>query len=126
MPLLKNISYPKQIYSTLGSYFSINSNGLLSILYRMCLSLIYPFQLTFNTFDIWRRKKLLIAYCDWKVGQLTNLLNKLYDPIYNRIYITQTFVQQLFEPDIDYPNNDELVFFPDIDSIPLTNSDSLG
>ena len=123
MLLLKNINYAKMLYSTMGRYFSINSSGQLSRLYKYCLCLLWPFQLMFNTFDAFRRKKILIAYCNWQVGQLTNLLNNLYDPVQKRIYISQAGLLGLMEPDIDYEST---VFANDIDASPLTSSDSLG
>ena len=123
MLLLRKIDYSKMLYSTLGAYFSINASGLISILYKYLLCILWPLQLAFNTFDVWRHKKQLIAYCDWKIGQLINLLNYLYDPIQNRIYISQSNLTGLFVPDLDY---ESYLFDTDIDSTPLTASDSLG
>lgn len=87
------------LYETLGEYFSINSSGTLSILYRYCASLIYPIQKEFDSFETWRTKQKIIAMCKWQKGQLTNVLNYLYpstvspyipfsDPV-SGIYVTE-------------------------------------
>jgi hypothetical protein len=89
MSLLKNIDYSKMLYSTMGRYFSINAMGLLSVLYKYCLCIVYPLQLSFNAFDTWRRYYQLLAYNNWKMGQLQNTLNYLYDSSLNRIVINQ-------------------------------------
>lgn len=89
MSLLKKIDYAKMLYSTMGRYFSINAKGLLSVLYSYCLCIIWPMQLSFNSFDTWRRTYQLLAYNNWKVGQLQNTLNYLYDSSLNRITVNQ-------------------------------------
>lgn len=132
MPTFKNINYPYQLIDTLRSYFAINSEGNLSILYKICLSVIYPFQGAFDDYDLFRRKMLLIANCKWQIGQVENLLNYLFDPTYNRIAILQnTGVTQKFVRNFDllpiitpvYARNFDLMpvisaqYMPNFDSI---------
>jgi hypothetical protein len=102
MPTFKNINYPYQLIDTLRSYFAINSEGNLSILYKICLCVIYPFQGAFDGYDLFRRNMLLIANCKWQIGQVENLLNYLFDPVFGRIKILQnTGVTQLFVRNFD-------------------------
>ena len=122
MPQLKSINYPKMLYSVMGRYFSINDAGELSRLYKYCMCILMPLQNAWYTFDIWRRKKQLIAYCNWQYGQLANVLNYLYDSLLNRIYISYSNIVGLFAPDIDYESS---VFAQDIDANYFDNTSTL-
>lgn len=96
------------LFETLRSFFSVNKiiknvggvqiQGFLTVLYKFCLCCLYPLQTAFIDFDLFRRKKQLISYCAWIHGQLTNVLNILYDASLKRIYITADGINNLFCP----------------------------
>ena len=103
MTSFKKISYPKMVYESLRNYFSINTNGQLSILYRYILSIVYTLQPSFDIFDDFRNRQKLIASCKWQVGQLTNVLNYLYPSnIYN---FTVSGITTTPNPTDTYTNN---------------------
>lgn len=104
MKQFRVIQYGKLLFEGLRNYFSVNSNGLLSILYRYLLSCIYPMQQPIDDFSVWRTNKKLIAGCYYQIGQLTNLLNFLFDSTQNRIYITQAGAGLLFVPTLNDGN----------------------
>jgi hypothetical protein len=101
------------LYECLGAYHSVNKAGALSYLYKFCLCCVYVLQTPFNNFDLWRIRKLLIANCRWEIGQLTNVLNMLYDPSQKRIYIGQSVSVGVYVFNID--EGESLVFVPNID-----------
>jgi len=113
------------LYECLGAYHSVNSAGALSYLYKFCLCCVYVLQTPFNNFDLWRIKKLLIANCRWEIGQLTNVLNMLYDPSQKRITIGQNSIVGCFVFNIDegesstfvmnIDEDESTVFVPNID-----------
>jgi hypothetical protein len=92
-------------YETLRNYFSVNKAGRLSILYKFLLACLWPLQQQWNTFELWRQKIWLISQCKWQIGQLTNVLNTLYDPISKRIFTTQAEAGYIFAPTIDYESD---------------------
>lgn len=89
MPLFRNIDYGKMLYEALRNYYSINSTGELTILYKYMACMVQPLQDPFNAYAAQRTINALIAQCKWQIGQLTNVLNMLYDSTLKRIYITQ-------------------------------------
>jgi len=101
MKLFKDINYGLMLFDALRNYFSVNSSGNLSILYRYLLSCLYPLQDQFDNFGLWRVEKKLIAGCAYQIGQFTNLLNYLYDSALNRIYIDQASNYILYAPTFD-------------------------
>jgi len=117
MAQFKTLNISKLLYESMRAYHSVNTAGQLSFLYKFALCCVYPLQAYFNQFDLWRRRELLIANCKWQIGQLTNVLNMLYDPISKRIYINQNSSGYVFAPNIDDANSD--IFAPNIDD---TNS----
>lgn len=88
------------LFETMRNYFSLNSpiTGTLSILYKHCLCCLWPLQVQFDSFETWRQRKKLIAGCAWIHGQLTNVLNMLFDATLNRIYITTEGTSVLYAP----------------------------
>jgi hypothetical protein len=126
LSLFKRISTPYLLYESLRNYFSINSSGQLSILYRYCLSILYPIEKTtsndidFSTFDAWRIKEKIIAGCKWQKAQLTNVLNYLYPSSVTPIYIDETVIDTVYVPTIDFgyssanPASDYTSFVPEI------------
>jgi hypothetical protein len=94
----RKIDYSKMLYESLRAYFSVNSSGQLSILYKFLFSCLYPLQPAFNNYDTFRIKKKIIAGCKWQIGQLTNVLNYFFDPDSSRIYITQSTITILSAP----------------------------
>jgi|YelNatPaOPRAMG01_1025707.scaffolds.fasta_scaffold174964_1 hypothetical protein len=116
MALFKNITISKVLYESMRAYHSVNANGQLSFLYKFALCCLYPLQIPFNQFDLWRRREYLIANCKWQVGQLTNVLNMLYDSTLKRIYIDQNILGYLFAPNIQDANSS--IFAANLDSGP--------
>jgi hypothetical protein len=102
MKLFRNIDYSKMLLETLRNFFSVNVAGNISILYKYALALIYPLQQPFNDYVTFRNKEFIIASCKWQIGQLTNVLNYLYDNTLNRIYITQSTITIVNDPMFQY------------------------
>jgi hypothetical protein len=113
MALFKNITYTKLSYECMRAYHSVNASGQLSELFKFMLCCVYVLQDPFNVFDTWRRREILIASCKWQIGQLTNVLNMLYDSTLKRIYILQLSSGYTFAPNIDDANS--TTFAPNID-----------
>jgi len=99
------------LYETLRNYFSINSNGQLTVLYRMLLACLWPLQISWNGYDSYRKLKLLISNCKWQIGQLTNVLNMLYDSELRGISISQSILAPVMVPSITYEST---VYAPSI------------
>jgi len=113
MNLYKKIDYSKMLLETMRAYHSVNAAGQLSYMYKFALCCLYPLQQPFDNFDAWRKRILLIANCKWQIGQLTNVLNMLYDPILERISISQAETVGIFVPNID--EDESSYFAPNID-----------
>jgi hypothetical protein len=75
----------------------------MSILYRYLAAFVAPLQSPFDSYNTYRSKEALIASCKWQIGQLTNVLNYLYDSIFNRIYISQSVIATNTDPMFQYP-----------------------
>ena len=103
MAAYRNIDYAKLLYESLRGYFSINVSNNLSWLYQYCYALLQPLQLPFNNYAAFRQLQDLIANCKWQVGQLTNVLNMIYDPTLKRIYITQSVAISEYVWQFPYP-----------------------
>ena len=97
MSLFRKIDYSKMLLESLRNYFSVNKAGNLSILYRVCLAILYPLQLAWNDLETYRAKIWLISQCKWQLGQLQNVLRILYDNT-NTLYITQAVTGYIFAP----------------------------
>jgi hypothetical protein len=115
MPQFKTITYYKMLKETLRAYHSVNTSGRLSYMYKFCLCCLYVLQIPFNNFDTWRIRKQLIASCLWQIGQLTNVLNYLYDSTLSRIVINQSVPVYIFAPEID--GLESTLFAPEIDGL---------
>ena len=98
MSQFKNIYYPDLLHDSLRDYFSVNKAGNLSYLYRFILCVLWPLQTAWDSFNAYRLKTWLISQCKWQIGQLTNVLNYLYDSVSNSIYITQVSLSSDFVP----------------------------
>lgn len=104
MPLFKKLDYGRLLYESLRNYFSVNTEGQMSILYRFCAALLFPLVGPFDAYDAIRRIYEIIANCKWQIGQLTNVLNYLFDPLLKRIFLTQSKPQNISAPEFTYPN----------------------
>lgn len=103
MPNFRHIHYGRQLYETLRAYYSVNASGNLSVLYKYLIAILQVMQAPFDEYDKYRTKEAIIAGCKWQIGQLTNVLNYLYDTTLNRIYITQSDIANIADPTFDYP-----------------------
>lgn len=99
----RNINYGNMLFESLRYYFSINTSEELSILYKLCSALLSPLQMPFNNYVTFRIREAIIASCEWQIGQLTNVLNYLFDSVDNRIFITQSALSVISDPTIEYP-----------------------
>jgi len=98
MSQFRTIDYGRMLYEALRAYFSVNASGQLSILYKYLFACIYPLQSAFINYDTFRIRAQIIANCKWQIGQMTNVLNHFFDPIRNRIYISQATQQVTSDP----------------------------
>jgi hypothetical protein len=111
MPNFRKIDYGRLLYETLRSYYSVNADGNVTIAFKYLLAIISPLQAPFVGYDIYRTKEAIIANCKWQIGQLTNVLNYLYDSSLNRIFITQSVILPVVDPTFAYdPDNFDTVF----------------
>jgi hypothetical protein len=114
MPNFKHINYGRVLYETLRAYYSVNSAGDMSILYRYLIAILNVLQKPFDGYELYRNKEAIIASCKWQIGQLTNVLNFLYDPTLSRIFITQSIILPIADPTFVYaPYNFDTVFAED-------------
>ncbi len=88
----RTINYGRMLYETLRGYFSVNKKGKLNRLYQYCACLIQPLIVPWESFETARRLNGLIANTKWQMGQLTNVLNYLFDNQANSIYISQVSI----------------------------------
>lgn len=100
----RNINYGRLLYEALRNYFSVNGvTGQLTIFYKFMAAVIQPLQPVFDAYVLFRIREALIASCKWQIGQLTNVLNYLYDNTLNRIFITQASAIIVSDPIFAYP-----------------------
>lgn len=90
------------LYEALRNYFSLNTQGDISILFKYCAALLFPLQAPFDSYDTVRRMYEIVASCKFVIGQLTNVLNYFYDPILKRIFIAQATIVVLSAPELEY------------------------
>lgn len=88
---------------TLTTALSLNKLIAPTRMYKFCAGCLSVLIQPFTLFDAFRRKEWLIANCKWQVGQLTNVLNSLYDSTLNRIFITQSVATPQFLMQFAYP-----------------------
>lgn len=91
------------LYECLRAYYSVNSQRKVNWLYKYCAALVQPLQTPFEAYEAQRKQNGLIANSKFQIGQLTNVLNYLYDNILNRIFITQGKINQTVARDFDEP-----------------------
>lgn len=107
----KNINYGRQLYESLRAYYAVNSSGSITGMYKFLIAILQVLQAPFDGYNAYRNKEALIASCKWQIGQLTNVLNYLYDPIQNRIFITQSTISRIDDPTFAYaPYNFDKTF----------------
>lgn len=99
----RSISIGKMLYETLRAYYSVNSAGQLSWLYKYCAAILQPLVTPLAEYDIQRVYDGLIANSKFQIGQLTNVLNYLYDQPLNRIFITQGFYSATVDRNFNVP-----------------------
>lgn len=99
----RNINYPKMLYETMRSFFSVNRSGLLSNLFKYVSCIIQPLIAPWDVFEVARIQNGLIANTKWQMGQLTNVLNYLFDPVNNSIYISQITISVPSVTGFQYP-----------------------
>jgi len=92
----RKIDFPAMLRETLTSFFSINKAGAATWGYKFCAACLAVLIQPFKDFDAYRQKMWLIANCKWQIGQLTYVLNRLYDPALNRITIAQAVTTPQF------------------------------
>jgi hypothetical protein len=85
----RHLDVGKCLYETLRAYYSVNSAGKVNWLYKYCACLLQPLVGPLQQYEAERVINGLIANSKFQVGQLTNVLNYLYDNVLNRIFITQ-------------------------------------
>ena len=90
----RHVDFPVVLYESLRAYYSVNSEGKANWLYKLCAANIQPMQSPWNTYESLRATNGLIAGGKFQIGDLTNILNYLYDNTLNRIFITQGFYEQ--------------------------------
>jgi len=98
----RNINIGKILYEGLRAYYSVNTDGFISILFKFCFALVQPLQAPFDALDIQRTINAIVANCKWEIGQLANVLNYLYDNTLNRIFITQSVPSIVSATTFDY------------------------
>ena len=81
-------------------------------MYKYCLACLFPLQTPFDNFSLWRDTEKIISQCKWEIGQLTNVLNYLFDPN-KTIYITESLITVLYLPTLD--DGYTSVFVPTLD-----------
>jgi hypothetical protein len=111
MSSFRNINYGRLLFETLRNYFSVNATGEMSLLYKFLAAIVQPLQPPFDALVAYRTKEALIANCKWQIGQLTNVLNYLYDTTLKRIFITQSVLTVIADPMFEYaPVNFDVEF----------------
>lgn len=104
----RNINYPKSLYESVRNYFAVNTSNEITILYKYLACFLEPLIGPFDEYVLFRTRQALIAQCKWQIGQLTNLLNYLYDSTLNRIFITQSQILALSAPKFAYTTEVQL------------------
>jgi hypothetical protein len=87
---MRSINYGRMLYEALRNYYSVTTANELSILFKYSAACVAIMQQPFDDYNTERQTAWLIAQCAWEIGQLTNVLNFLYDPSLKRIYISQS------------------------------------
>lgn len=102
MANFRNINYGLVLYEALRNYFAVNMQGDLTILYKYMAAIVQPLQQPFDAYVLFRTREALIASCKFQIGQLTNVLNFLFDNLLKRIFITQSAVSVIADPIFQY------------------------
>jgi hypothetical protein len=108
MTQFRNIQYSRMLIDTLSSDLSFNSDGSLTWFYKYCACCLQPLVAPFAAFVTFRNTEALIAQCAYQIGQLTNVLNYLFDPVNNTITISRAVSNQPAIDDWAYPAKSQL------------------
>lgn len=119
----RRVEIGKMLYETLRAYYSVNSAGKLSWLYKYCAAILQPLVAPLAEYDIQRVYDGLIANSKFQIGQLTNVLNYLYDQPLNRIFITQGFYGQTSARNF---NEHPILFERNFDETPIAFERNFG
>lgn len=98
----RNINYGRLLFESMRYYFAVNASGNLTELYKYLAAIVQPMQGPFDAYVVFRIMEALIASCKWQIGQLTNVLNFLFDNVLNRIFITQAVSFVIADPIFNY------------------------
>lgn len=102
MARFRHIDYGKMLYETLRNYFSVNAQGQISLLYKYLACLIQPLVVPWTNYENQRILNGLVADTKWQIGQLTIVLNYIFDPVQKRIYIVQAHYTNVSDPTFAY------------------------
>lgn len=91
---LRHVDFPSVLYECLRAYYSVNSQGKVNSLYKLEAACIQPLQAPWANYEVQRANNGLIAASKFQIGNLTNVLNYLYDNLLNRIFIAQGIYDQ--------------------------------
>lgn len=119
----RTIDIGKSLYETLRAYYSVNSAGKVNWLYKYCACLIQPIIAPLQAYEAERIINGLIANSKFQIGQLTNVLNYLYDNTLNRIFITQGFFDQTVARNFNEP---PILFARNFGELPIAFAKNFG
>ncbi len=119
----RSIDIGKMLYETLRAYYSVNSAGKVNWLYKYCACLLQPLIGPLQQYETERVINGLIANSKFQIGQLTNVLNFLYDNTLNRIFITQGFFDQTVARNFNEP---PILFARNFGELPIAFAKNFG
>lgn len=96
------------LLQSLRAYYSVTVQGQINHLYKYCACLIQPLIVPFDAYEQARITNGLIANTKWQIGQLTNVLNYLFDNVNNSIYITQSSQSPVSAVGFAYPATQQM------------------
>jgi hypothetical protein len=99
----RKILYGPMLYETVRAFFAVDIHGKVNNLYKYCACLIQPLVAPWDSFENQRLINGLIADTKWQMGQLKNVLNYLFDPTNNSIYIDQITISVPSVTGFQYP-----------------------
>jgi hypothetical protein len=107
----RQILIPLMLLECLRGYYSVNSSGRVNWLYKYCAALLCPLVDPVADYQSDIVTDGLIANSKFQIGQVTNVLNYLYDNVLNRIFITQGYYMQTVDTTFAYaPINTDTTF----------------
>ena len=103
MSQFHNIDYAKLNFELVRNDLAVNKDEVISDFFKFLLCCTYPFQSRMADYYLWLVKQYKIAICDWTFGNVTNLLNMLFDSVDKRIYLNQVRLANTFDVTFSYP-----------------------